>query len=132
MKKTTFAIDFDGTLATYDGWKGALHLGEPHKGAVEFVNKALEMGHEVILHTCRTTIVTPEGSVDRDHFVSQEEMVSVLQKWMKSYGIRDGVQIWTEPGKPHCDAYIDDKGVSVRPKFDKKAWANMTKRFLED
>ena len=29
------AIDLDGTLAEYDGWKGIDNIGKPIKGAVE-------------------------------------------------------------------------------------------------
>lgn len=131
MKKS-FAIDFDGTLATYNGWKGALHLGEPHKGAVEFVNKALAQGHEIVLHTCRTTVVTSEGSVDRNNFVSQKTMIAKLQDWLRQAGIAEGVKIWSQAGKPHCDCYMDDKGLSVRPKDNPEVWQELADSLLAE
>ncbi len=33
------AIDLDGVLATYDGWKGADHIGKPIDGARAFLKE---------------------------------------------------------------------------------------------
>lgn len=53
-QKQHFAIDLDGTLLSYDGWKGEDHFGEPLAGAVEWVKKRLEDGHEITVFTTRT------------------------------------------------------------------------------
>lgn len=49
-----FAIDLDGTLLKYDGWKGEDHFGDPMEGAVEFVNAMLEKNYKVTVFTTRT------------------------------------------------------------------------------
>lgn len=46
-------VDFDGTLATYDGWKGAAHCGEPIGAMVFRVKKWLAEGWEVRIFTAR-------------------------------------------------------------------------------
>lgn len=52
--KHHFAIDLDGTLLAYCGWKGEDHFGDPLPGAVEWVKAALADGHEVTVFTTRT------------------------------------------------------------------------------
>ena len=51
--KIHFAIDLDGTLLEYDGWKGEYHFGEPLPGAIEWVKAAVEAGHTVTIFTSR-------------------------------------------------------------------------------
>jgi hypothetical protein len=45
-------VDLDGTLAHYDGWKGADHIGEPIAPMVERVKRWLSEGHEVRVFHC--------------------------------------------------------------------------------
>lgn len=51
-------VDFDGTLATYDGWKGASHCGEPIGAMVFRVKKWLADGREVRIFTARMWPIT--------------------------------------------------------------------------
>lgn len=51
-------VDFDGTLAHYDGWKGEDHLGEPIPAMVERVKRWLAEGKRVKIFTAR---VAPQG-----------------------------------------------------------------------
>lgn len=46
-------VDFDGTLAYYDGWKGAGVLGEPIPLMVDRVRKWLTDGRKVKIMTAR-------------------------------------------------------------------------------
>jgi hypothetical protein len=46
-------VDLDGTLAHYDGWKGADHIGEPIPAMVERVKLWLAEGREVRIFTAR-------------------------------------------------------------------------------
>ena len=46
-------VDFDGTLAEYNGWKGPTHLGIPIAPMVARVHKWLEDGREVRIFTAR-------------------------------------------------------------------------------
>lgn len=58
-------VDLDGTLARYDGWKGAEHIGEPVPAMVERVCRWLETGQEVRIFTARVwSDGTPERSAE--------------------------------------------------------------------
>jgi hypothetical protein len=46
-------VDLDGTLAHYDGWKGADHIGEPIPAMVERVKRWLAEGKTVKIFTAR-------------------------------------------------------------------------------
>jgi hypothetical protein len=46
-------VDFDGTLAVYDGWNGADHCGEPIGEMVFRVKKWLSEGRDVRIFTAR-------------------------------------------------------------------------------
>ena len=46
-------VDFDGTLATYDGWKGPTVLGNPIKAMVDRVKNWIQSGVEVRIMTAR-------------------------------------------------------------------------------
>jgi hypothetical protein len=51
----TIALDFDGVLAQYTGWKGQDVLGEPLPGAIEWLQTLLEE-FEVVIHSTRSPI----------------------------------------------------------------------------
>ena len=46
-------VDLDGTLAYYDGWQGAEHIGKPIPLMIERVKKWLAEGKEVRIFTAR-------------------------------------------------------------------------------
>ena len=48
-----YAFDLDGTLATYDTWKGIDHIGEPVQPMVELVKKMHSEGRRVKILTAR-------------------------------------------------------------------------------
>lgn len=49
-------VDLDGTLAHYDGWKGAEHIGEPVPLMVERVKQWLAEGKDVRIFTARMSV----------------------------------------------------------------------------
>ena len=49
MKSETFAVDFDGTLCR-SAWPG---IGEPIHEMINWIKELRQMGHKVILWTCR-------------------------------------------------------------------------------
>lgn len=63
-------VDLDGTLAYYDGWKGAEHIGEPIKEMVGRVQEWLASGKEVYIFTARVHSKNPEAHVARKHIVA--------------------------------------------------------------
>ncbi|MFM0095706.1 hypothetical protein PQQ87_08835 [Paraburkholderia nemoris] len=51
--KGWIGVDLDGTLAEYNGWKGAGHIGAPIKPMVERVKRWLAEGRDVRIFTAR-------------------------------------------------------------------------------
>jgi hypothetical protein len=58
VSKKTLAIDFDGCLSAYTGWKGEQHLEPPLPGAIEALRGYLEH-YQVVIFTTRAA--TQEG-----------------------------------------------------------------------
>jgi hypothetical protein len=67
-------VDLDGTLAHYDGWKGAQHIGEPVPAMVERVRYWIAGGQEVRIFTARLGGWV-EGSMD------WANMYRVIEAW---------------------------------------------------
>jgi len=53
MNKGWIGVDLDGTLARYDGWVSAEHIGEPIPAMVNRVKAWLKAGKEVRIFTAR-------------------------------------------------------------------------------
>lgn len=53
MENKYVAIDLDGCIAQYDGWKGLDHIGEPQPNAKDAMVLLKDLGFEIIIHTCR-------------------------------------------------------------------------------
>ena len=55
-KKRTFAFDFDGVVAQYDGiFRGAEHLSKPHKEVVRAIRALKKEGHKTLIYSTRGT-----------------------------------------------------------------------------
>jgi len=66
-------VDLDGTLAHYEGWKGADHIGEPVPAMAFRVKNWLAEGREVRIFTARATV---------------PEQVKPVQDWLlKHFGV---------------------------------------------
>ncbi len=52
-QRRTAVVDFDGTIAAYDGWKGPGVYGEPLPGARETLAQLQAAGWEIIIFTAR-------------------------------------------------------------------------------
>lgn len=48
-------VDLDGTLATYDGWKGVEHIGDPIPVMLDRVKRWLDEGQDVRILTARAS-----------------------------------------------------------------------------
>ena len=53
-------VDFDGTLASYNGWQGPNKLGEPLIPMVNRVKQWLKEGREVRIMTARVSPLIPD------------------------------------------------------------------------
>lgn len=56
-------FDLDGTLAEYDGWKGATHIGAPVAPMVELAKEYLRQGTEVRIFTARSGDPAAEAAI---------------------------------------------------------------------
>jgi hypothetical protein len=99
-------VDLDGTLARYDGWKGADHIGDPIPKMLARVKLWLEQGKEVRIFTAR---VGPAGRAG----IPVEQVRESIEQWclqhigvklpvtnLKDFGM---VQLW------------DDRAIQVVP-----------------
>jgi len=90
-------VDLDGTLAKYDGWQGATHIGEPIAPMLERVKRWMTEGHEVRIFTARVS-----GRDEKEH----REVVAAIQTWcvrhfgrlmditcVKDYGM---IELWDD------------------------------------
>jgi adenylylsulfate kinase len=112
-KTKTVAIDLDGTLAEYDGWRGADVIGDPRPGAVEVVRWLKARGTKVILWTTR-------GNTER------------LKQWLKQHDIPVDY-INENPTQPPdgskkiiAEIYVDDRVIDAR-----KSWPEIKKELAE-
>ena len=48
------AVDLDGVLAQFEGWKGEDHIGSPLPGAMEFLQSLVSAGMQPVIFTTRT------------------------------------------------------------------------------
>ncbi len=100
-KPRTIAVDLDGTILEYDGWKGHSHFGKPLPGAKEALQKLKEQGFLIIIWTTRN---------------NKEEIARYLREQgipfdyinENPFGPPDG------SNKIYADYYVDDKAVEFR------------------
>lgn len=105
MRKTV-AVDFDGTLCYYEHFEGPFKMGEPLKGAKEFLQALRDEGFRIVIFSCR-----PKSEQLRD------AMGAHLDKNGMVYD-----KIFLEGHKPPAIAFVDDRAVSCVPQEDKDAF----------
>jgi hypothetical protein len=105
----TIAVDLDGTILKYDGWKGEDHFGEPRVGARKALKELQRQGKLVIINTCRgNTKKVKEVLFEHDipfDFVNENPN--------QPKGTSDKIQ---------ADVYVDDRAVDAR-----KPWSQISK-----
>lgn len=73
-------VDLDGTLAHYDTWRGASHIGAPIEPMRQRVLKFLAAGTEVRIFTARVSPVAVALNGN-----TLEETVKPIQDWCKEH-----------------------------------------------
>lgn len=96
------AIDFDGTLAEYSGWKGHDVVGEPRKNAVWALECFKENGWEIEIYTNRC-ILPPIWEWVAKYAPGTIHRVNESRKL---YLEKEGEPI---SHKPKVDMFIDDR-----------------------
>ena len=94
--RRTIAVDFDGVIAEYDGWKGSGVLGAPRGDVVMALDILRSEGWKVVVYTTR----------------GQEEIASYLAKHAIPHDeINLNSDYRTNGAKPVADVYWDDRAV---------------------
>lgn len=106
MNRLTIAVDFDGVLHKYDGWKGPEHLDEPYPWAQEFLERCNELNYEVMIHTTRDRALV-EG------WLAKHRLINLVSGIMNE--------------KPPAIAYVDDRGVRFDPNDMDKVFSQIIK-----
>lgn len=106
----TVAVDLDGVLAKYDGWKGVEHIGDPILGAVDFCNKLAEK-YNVVVHTSRCNPVAGDRNGGPEEAARLKQLVV---DWLDRHGFKYN-DVYTGVGKIIASAYVDDRAVPCRP-----------------
>jgi hydroxymethylpyrimidine pyrophosphatase-like HAD family hydrolase len=97
----TIAVDFDGVIADYDGWKGIGVLGEPRHDVCEVLRILREEGWKIVVHTTR----------------GPQEIVGYLNRHEIAYDeINQNSDYRTLGTKPVADVYWDDRAVTYTGK----------------
>jgi hypothetical protein len=76
MSRGWFGFDLDGTLALYDGWKGAHHIGDPIEPMVALVRTWIAEGRRIKIFTARVADVSPEERL---------EIEAVIRAWCREH-----------------------------------------------
>ena len=103
MRRRVIAVDWDGTLVEYDGYKGAGVFGPPIPLMLARVENWIDCGHEVIIFTSR---VSEEWDVNT--IVAESLAIS---ETLKAMGLPD-LEV-TANKYARIDEFWDDKGVGV-------------------
>jgi hypothetical protein len=108
-------VDLDGTLAEYNGWKGADHIGAPIPAMVERVKQWLRERREVRIFTAR--VWYPVGDVVRQ--ADAVNATAAIMKWcIEHIGIILPVTCTKDYGMVEC---WDDRAVQVIPNTGQRA-----------
>jgi len=99
MDKKIVCFDFDGVIATYDGWKGFDVLGKPIQKTINVMKKLKDKGYFITIFTTR--VVTPK-----------------LLKWLEKYEVPyDSIN--STAHNPPCTSFkpiyhcvVDDRAIN--------------------
>lgn len=95
--RRTIAVDFDGVIADYDGYKGIGVLGNPRPDVLEVMRQLRAEGWKILIHTTR----------------GADEIADYLAKHGVPHDEVNRNSDYQNAGpKPVADLYWDDRAVS--------------------
>lgn len=97
-RKKVLAIDMDGTLLQYDGWKGDAHYGDPNPGMKQMLEEIRKAGWLIVIWTTRGG----DGAI-RNHLAKHQIPFDYINK-------NPGGPPSSSP-KLFADVYLDDRAV---------------------
>jgi len=128
-------VDLDGTLAYYDHWRGALHIGEPIPAMLERVKRWVAEGQEVRIFTARVQRLTLDSSLgDREDVPENTRAVEeCIRQWCekhvgrvlpltccKDYGM---IELWDD----RCIQVIPNTGRTIADEIESEKMALLGK-----
>lgn len=96
-------VDLDGTLAHYDGWKGADHIGLPIPDMLRRVREWVAAGRKVKIFTARACV---------------PEQCEPIRAWLAVHGLELEI---TNVKDFHMVELWDDRAVQVIPNTGRRA-----------
>lgn len=94
-EKKTICFDLDGTLAQYDGWKGAEVIDDPYPDAVEFCKKLVADGWTIHVYSARKAWV--------------------VNAWLETWGFPSLMRAVNR--KPTDSILVDDRAIRFKGNF---------------
>jgi hydroxymethylpyrimidine pyrophosphatase-like HAD family hydrolase len=95
-RQPTIAVDFDGVLAEYDGWKGPSVLGPPRSDVLEVLRILREEGWKIVVYTTR----------------AEEDISGYLRQHQIPYDEINKKSAYRNSGsKPVATVYWDDRAL---------------------
>lgn len=113
MKKS-IVFDFDGVIASYNGWKGFDVLGEPNPTVIEAMRKLKIMGYHIVIFTTRPATQT-------------------LVDWLTKHDVpyddinRNSRNPVMTSCKPIYHAFIDDRAINYHGQDEMNLLADIEK-----
>ena len=95
----TIAVDFDGVIASYSGWKGVGVFGDPIAGVKDALCKLKSLGYAIVIFTTRGEIGDIQQYLD-GHKIPYDHINCNPQN-----------SVHMNPGKPIADVYVDDRAI---------------------
>jgi hypothetical protein len=95
----TIVCDFDGVIATYDGWKGFDVFGQPILSTIRILHRLKNIGWKIVIFTTR--LATP-----------------TLEAWLEYNAVPyDAINSTAHnppntSNKPIADVYLDDRAIN--------------------
>jgi len=102
VKNIHIALDLDGTLAYYDGWKGDDHIGEPISRMVNKLYGWIEKGYKVTLFTARVS----SRDLDQNAYALHH-----ITKWFSKHDLPQ-LDVTSNKLKSFTH-FVDDRAIAV-------------------
>ncbi len=108
--KGWIGVDLDGTLAYYNGWKGATVIGDPVPKMLDRVRGWIADGQEVRIVTARVSPVNADALISR----------MAIQKWLEEKCFLGNIPITHEKDYLMLELW-DDRCVQIIPNTGERA-----------
>lgn len=99
----TLAVDFDGTIAKYDGWRGKGKFGTPIDGVKSALSELKVEGWTIMIYTTRLEIHQVKEYLDQ--YKIPYDYINFTP---------DNISQQLHPSKMRADVYIDDRNVQFK------------------